>query len=222
MATWKLSNQHKKSAIERQFWRRDDKVIIREEGFRWGTWYCESDEKPEIDLKNPDGFEVSWGDYEWELDSMDDGCWADTEAGRNCTAEDLEAFNEAWEEDYYDGVEALGWIWDDTEFHIIGPLRLENTDTGEEFTGEDAEPAESPTLSAQEINELVTALEFPEPEPELTDWFMSDTDPVRPGRYQVKVTESTTWPFPMYAIWDGESWDEDVFAWRGLAKDPGP
>ena len=137
MATWKLSNQHKKSAIERQFWRKDDKVIIREEGFRWGTWYCDSDDKPDIDLKNPDGFEVSWGDdYEWELDSMDDGCWADTEAGRNCTEEDLEAFNEAWDEDYYDGVEALGWTNDDTEFHIIGPLRLENEDTGEVFEGE--------------------------------------------------------------------------------------
>ena len=137
MAVWKLSNQHKKSAIERQYWRRDDKVIVREECFRWGTWTCESDERPDIDLKNPEEFEVSWGDeYEWEMESMDDGCWADTEAGRNCTPEDLEEFNTAWEEDFYDGVEALGWSLDDSEFIIIGPLRLENADTGEVFEGE--------------------------------------------------------------------------------------
>lgn len=138
MATWKLSNQHKKSAIERQYWHRDDKVIIREECFRWGTWSCESDERPDVDLKNSDNeFEVSWGDeYEWEMESMDDGCWADTEAGRNCTQQDLEEFNAAWEEDFYDGVEALGWTNDDTEFYLIGPLRLENADTGEVFEGE--------------------------------------------------------------------------------------
>ena len=67
---------------------------------------------------------------------MDDGCWADTEAGRNCTQQDLEEFNAAWEEDFYDGVEALGWTNDDTEFYLIGPLRLENADTGEVFEGE--------------------------------------------------------------------------------------
>jgi hypothetical protein len=138
MTTWKISNYNKKNAVERQFWRKDDKVIIREEGFRWGTWYCESDEKPDIDLKNPEGFEVGYADeYEWELDSMDDGCWADTEAGQNTTDADIEEFNAAWEEDTFDGVEALGWNNDDTEYWIYGPLQLINESTGEEFIGED-------------------------------------------------------------------------------------
>ena len=48
MATWTLKTLYKKSAYERQHWYKDGKEIIREEGYRWGTFYCESDEQPEI------------------------------------------------------------------------------------------------------------------------------------------------------------------------------
>ena len=138
MATWKISNYHKKNAVERQYWNKDGKAIIREEGFRWGTWYCESDIKPDIDLTNPDGFEVSWTeDHEWEMDSMDDGCWGDLEAGKGATDKDLEEFDEAWEEDSYEGVERLGWSNDDTEYWLYGPLVLTNEDTKESWNGED-------------------------------------------------------------------------------------
>ena len=140
MATWKLSTYYKKSAIERQIWVKDDKVIIREEGYRWGTFYVQSDERPltDAELINEHGYELGCLDNDecWELDSLDDGCWADAEAGRNCTEEDLEAFEEAWEENYTEGVEELGWSNDDTEFEFQGPLVLTNEDTGEEFNGE--------------------------------------------------------------------------------------
>ena len=140
MATWKLSTYWKKSSIERQIWVKDDKVIIREEGYRWGTFYVQSDERPLTDeeLINEHGYELGCLDNDecWELDSLDDGCWADTEAGRNCTEEDLEEFEEAWEENSFEGVEELGWSNDDTEFEFQGPLVLTNEDTGEEFNGE--------------------------------------------------------------------------------------
>ena len=74
MATWVLTTQHKKNAIERSFWYKDGEKIVREEGYRWGRFHCESDEQPDIDLKNPDGYELG-GDCDWELDSLDDGCW---------------------------------------------------------------------------------------------------------------------------------------------------
>ena len=67
MATWILKTQHKKNAIEKQHWYKDGKEIIRTEGYRWGAFYCESDEQPEIDLVNPDGYEIGSDDYEWEL-----------------------------------------------------------------------------------------------------------------------------------------------------------
>ena len=135
MATWILTTQHKKNAIERSIWTKDGEKIVQEQGFRWGKFYCESDEKPDVDLKNPDGYEIG-GDYDWELESLDDGCWADWEFPDDMNDEDRKAIEAAWDEDFYDGVESLGWSNDDTEYHFHGPLRLENEDTGEVFEGE--------------------------------------------------------------------------------------
>jgi hypothetical protein len=164
MATWKLSTYYKKSAIERQFWRKGDKVIIREEGYRWGTFYVESDERPLTDeeLINEDGYELGCLDNDecWELESLDDGCWADTEAGRNCTEEDLEEFEEAWEENSFEGVEELGWSNDDTEFEFQGPLLLVNEDTGEEFNG--AEMSKEDIIeSIEPVNSVLPSAAWP-------------------------------------------------------------
>lgn len=163
MATWKLSTEWKKSSIERQFWRKDDKVIIREEGYRWGTFYVESDERPLTDneLINEDGYELGCIDNDecWELESLDDGCWADTEAGRNCTEEDLEEFNEAWDENSYEGVEELGWYNDDTEFEFQGNLVLTNEDTGEVFKG--SEMTKSEVTESVERKPLSTTAAWP-------------------------------------------------------------
>ena len=140
MATWKISNYHKKNAVEKQFWTKDGKTIIREEGYRRGTWYCESDERPDIDLVNEDGFEVSWSDdYEWELDEMWDGCWADITYPDDMTDEEREEWENAWEEDGFEGLEELGWTNDDNEYWIYGPLELTNEDTGESWNGDQVE-----------------------------------------------------------------------------------
>ena len=134
MATWVLTTQHKKNAVERSFWYKDGQKIVREEGYRWGKFYCESDEQPDIDLKNPDGYEISG--YDWELDSLDDGCWAEWEWPEGMTEEEQDKIMDAWNEDFYDGMEALGWSNDDTEYVFYGPLQLENEATGEVFQGE--------------------------------------------------------------------------------------
>jgi hypothetical protein len=144
MTIWKLSPQYKKSAVELQFWYKDGKQIIREEGYRWATFSLEADTKPDIDLKNPDGeFELSFDEVSgnaWELEDMTDGCWAESRKGNSATTdEDLEEFDQAWEEDSYEGVEQLGWSNDDTEYVYLGPLMLTNADTGEEWRGEDNE-----------------------------------------------------------------------------------
>lgn len=142
MATWKLSPLYKKSAVEKQFWYKDGKVIIREEGYRWGTFYVTSDTRPltNAELRNEDGYELGCIDNDecWELDNLDDGCWAESTAGNDqTTEEDIEEFEEAWEEDYFEGAEAAGWTNDDTEYWYYGPLELTNEDTGEVFSGED-------------------------------------------------------------------------------------
>jgi len=128
MATWILKTLHKKNAVERQFWYKDGKVIIREEGYRWGEFYCESDEQPEIDLDNADGYNLSESDYDWELTSLDDGCWADWTFPEDMTEEEQAEIESAWEEEYFEGMEELGWSQDDTEYILQGPLELLDKD----------------------------------------------------------------------------------------------
>ena len=128
MATWILKTLHKKNAVEKQFWYKDDKVIIREEGYRWGEFFCESDEQPEIDLNNADGYNLSESDYDWELTSLDDGCWADWTFPEDMTEEEQAEIESAWEEEYFEGMEELGWSQDDTEYILQGPLELSDED----------------------------------------------------------------------------------------------
>ena len=128
MATWTLKTLYKKSAYERQHWHKDGNTIIREEGYRWGTFYCESDDKPDIDLVNDDGYEIGQDEYEWELDSLDDGCWAEWEYPDDITEEEREEIENAWEENYFEGMEELGWSNDDTDYILQGPLELSDED----------------------------------------------------------------------------------------------
>ena len=128
MATWTLKTQHKKSAIEKQHWYKDGVVIIRTEGYRWGTFYCESDEQPKIDLVNEDGYRIGSDDYEWELESLDDGCYADWEFPDDMDEDEQEKITEAWDEEFYDGLEELGWNCDDTDYILEGPLELLDED----------------------------------------------------------------------------------------------
>lgn len=228
MATWKLSPQYKKSAVEEMFFRKDNMVITIEQGFRWATFSVQSDERPltDLELKNEDGYELGCIDNDecWEMWDMTDGCWLTIDrSNSHVSDEEFEAFEKAWEEDSYEGVEALGWSNDDTEYYYHGPLELTNEDTGEVFQGEPDEPQEKTEEQLRvELDELIASMpEVPtEQEPELTDWFPVTVDPVHIGSYQVLTTESTNWPFPQYVEWNG-NWNttEAVTEWRGLAKD---
>jgi len=225
MAIWKLSPQHKKSAVEKMFFYNGSKAIIVEQGWRWGTFTVESDERPltDLELVNEDGYELGCIDNNesWELYEMTDGCWLDIDALRDATEEDVTAFEQAWEEDGYDGVEALGWSNDDTEYYYHGPLELTNEDTGEVFQGD---AVETQTQTEQqliaELDELIATMPDPD-EPAVTDWFPTTVDPVHVGSYQITGNKYPNWPFPQHAIWDGESWSEsDIVSWRGLANKP--
>jgi len=136
MATWQISNYYKKEAVERQFWTKDDLTIIKSEGFRWGTWQCESDEKPDIDLNNPDGYELMFTDYDWDMVMMDDGCWLEWDWPEDMPDEERERIEQLWDEDWFEGLESDGWSNDETEHWIYGPIKLVNMDTGEEYIGE--------------------------------------------------------------------------------------
>lgn len=125
MATWVLKTLEKKSVEETEFWTKDGQTIKRITGFRWGTVSCENDERPDIDLTNPDGLEVFATDYDFELDSLDDGWYGDVEYPEDMSDEERERMDELWDEDGYDGWESDGWYNDDTETWFYGPLSLE-------------------------------------------------------------------------------------------------
>ncbi len=221
MATWKLSPQHKKSAVEKMFFYNGSKAIVVEQGWRWGTFTVESDERPltDLELVNEDGYELGCidNDESWELCEMTDGCWLDIDALRDATEEDVTAFEQAWEEDSYDGVEALGWSNDDTEYYYYGPLELTNEDTGQVFLGDAVEPqAQTEQQLLAELDELIAAM----PEPAVTDWFSADVKPVHKGNYQAITEAAPMWPFPTMVEWDGKQWGEPVKEWRGLANKP--
>ena len=238
MATWSLSPQYKKSAVEVMFFRKDNMVISIEQGFRWATFKVESDERPLTDeeLKNEDGYELGSidNDESWEMWEMVDGCWLDIDrANSHVSDEAFEEFSTAWEENSFEGVESLGWSNDDTEYHYHGPLALINEDTGEEFLGEKEEQLTPGAVKEfldgyAEVVENMSDEEWDnlgkEDNP-YTDWFPASIDPVRVGTYQVLDCEQeVSWPFQSNIIagtWDGKKWDvSTVVKWRGLAKDP--
>jgi hypothetical protein len=229
MATWKLSPQYKKSAVEKMFFYKDGKCITIEQGFRWATFNVQSDLRPLTDeeLVNEGGYELSFieNDESWEMWDMTDGCWLDIEAARdNTTEEDVAEFEAAWEEDSYEGVEAIGWVNDDTEYYYYGPLELTNEDSGEVFQGEPDEDTVVDTAPAEVVESKETA-ELPPLPSGVTDWFPVDINPVRNGTYEIMFDqEQSQWPFASNvhsATWDGTNWDKpSVVKWRGLTKDP--
>lgn len=216
MAVWQLSTEYKKNAIEVQLWYRDGVTIKKIEGYRWGTFECESDTKPDIDLRNPDDeYQLDGDGYDWELVSLDDGCWSEWQYPDEMSEQDREEIEATWEENWYEGMEELGWSQDDTEYYFQGPMKLVNITTGEEFSVLDAD---GNIISKTEWD---PAAELDKISPPLTEWFPADVNPVYQGRYQINNDKNPHWPFPVYADWDGQKWSEDSIAeWRGLAENP--
>jgi hypothetical protein len=63
----------------------------------------------------------------------------------------------------------------------------------------------------------------------VTEWYPVDTNPVRKGQYEVRITKTPVWPFPatFKAEWTGRTWKDsegkkvsDIIDWRGLKYDP--
>ena len=117
MALWKVEPNWKKSLSEIQYWTKDGKTIEYETGWRWGTFYynTEGDEPPVIE-EGTDLFCVEDADLEdW---STDDGCWDDY-TFHNMTEEDQEEIQAFLDEgnSIYD-LEEQGWVMSDSEMVV--------------------------------------------------------------------------------------------------------
>lgn len=132
MATWTVSTTEKKSCEEREIWTKDGKTIVRTNGFRWGTFTVETtdDNPPEgITEANKEGIDMysHSGDNidSISLDSMDDG-WSGDYEFCGMDEESKQAISDAIDEadDYYEYLEENGWMLDDAEAWLYGPLEI--------------------------------------------------------------------------------------------------
>ena len=53
------------------------------------------------------------------------------------TEEEQAAIETAWDEDYFDGMEELGWRNDDTDYILQGPLELTDDEGNVVYSGEE-------------------------------------------------------------------------------------
>ena len=115
MATWQIEPSWKKSLAERMHFTKDDKRIIIETGWRWGTFICETeDDTPPVIEEGTDLFDC---DYEVEMQETSDGCWEEREF-HGFTDEEEEAMEEWLDENSWWDLEEDGWDQVDNEMII--------------------------------------------------------------------------------------------------------
>lgn len=137
--TYKIATQDKKSIVHEEFFRLDqgDQTYEArmEQTWRWGYAVITDVEKDSIDPLNPNGFLVT--DYDIEDQDLVDGVALYFHYSDNVTDEMKEAFELAWDQDGYEGVENLGWTQWDMEMTFLGPLEIELLEEVEDEEEED-------------------------------------------------------------------------------------
>jgi hypothetical protein len=121
--SWKLSTIEKKSCTQIEFFKKGELTAQREIGWRW-CW-ARYNEKPDLSDYDPNKDQVelyALGD----IDDMeqDDGCWEEWTWPEGVDEEESERLEEIYNEEYDEGLEIEGWVLDDTEYWVSGPLEL--------------------------------------------------------------------------------------------------
>ena len=132
----KVSTVEKKSVIEKNFFTKDGKTFYIEQGYRWGYFVTED----EVDLESIDPEEgLMIYDYDVIDHSFDDGCWIEFHYDDELDQDERDAIETAWEEDWYGGLENLGWMEDETEVWFLGELTKEEVPEDDEDGAEEYE-----------------------------------------------------------------------------------
>ena len=123
MSTWKLSTQFKKSCTQIEFFKKGDLVAQHEIGWRW-CW-ARYKEKPDLSNYNPEKDEIELYSLGHVLEmEQDDGCWDDWSWPEEIEVEEFERLEDIYNEEGDDGIENEGWVPEDTEYWVSGPLEL--------------------------------------------------------------------------------------------------
>lgn len=141
MATWIVSAFYKKSVEEIEHFTKDGMRITKRTGWRSGSWnVTTSDDNPpefefdyvpggngvrdSVDMYNSPGPNIE----DVELIETWDGCWEDIDWPEDMDDEERERLEALIEEE---GLYALedeeGWMHDDTEMWIWGPIEIQNS-----------------------------------------------------------------------------------------------
>lgn len=129
MFWWKVSTLNKKSIEEHELWEKDDYVIRRITGFRWGAVYLKTEEDYppvllQLDGPSADAVNMYATDYEYDLDYLSDGWFEDFIWPDDMPEEERERLLALWEEESYEAWEGDGWTPYETECWFYGPLEI--------------------------------------------------------------------------------------------------
>lgn len=128
MSTYQVSARNKKSTIENEYWahKKDPNKSFRKElGWRWGNFLVKmtKEEFEALDKENENGEFYPYSYDDSELLDCTDGCWEDFDfSDSTLTEEEQKEIQDAWNEDSFDGLEALGYQQIDGEIILLGPL----------------------------------------------------------------------------------------------------
>lgn len=137
MAQWRVSTKEKKSVEEHEMWEKDGQVIVRVNGFRWGTWdvTTDDDDPPEFEREatpggtdDLDSVDMYSNGYDTDLVSLDDGWYGDVIWPDDMDDNERERMDELWSEDAYEAWESEGWTQTDTECWAWGEFEIERID----------------------------------------------------------------------------------------------
>ena len=134
--SWTVYAKYKKSTVEKEYYTKDGQTIVRETGWRSGTFtiYTNTNQPPEIDVKNEDDLNIydfyPDGVESVELNECWDGCWEDVTWPDDMPEEERERLQALIEEDGFFSVleDAEDWMLDETEMWLVGPLVLEDSE----------------------------------------------------------------------------------------------
>lgn len=119
---YRISPLNKKSVVEVTKWKKGDEVLKYSVVWRWGSVFM--DEKPDLTDVDADSEINVYDEWDCELDSCDDGCSDDWDYPESWSDEDIEKFQDAFSEDFYEAPAAFGFEEDDTELWFIGELEV--------------------------------------------------------------------------------------------------
>ena len=153
MAVWRVSPYYKKSCEEIERFRKDGMIVERRTGWRWGEWEVTTsdDNPPEFDFNQVPGgndakdsinmYDCTGNNIE-EVEFIEtfDGCWEEINFPEDMDEEEQERLQEFIDENgSYALEDEEGWMLDDTEVWVWGPLIVTDEDGNERIIIADAD-----------------------------------------------------------------------------------